>query len=133
MLSSEPAARVRPCAVLGRSCGFVASKAMPRSEILLHELASDDPVRLADEGSVVVSSAGAGWSGVGAELQHLPAADPPEGYMPWHLLSVQLSPPPLYEQRRGGRVTARRRLAPGDVIFHPAGVPTHASWTGRAR
>jgi AraC family transcriptional regulator len=103
---------------------------MPRSEILLHELTSDEPVRLADDRSVVVSSADAGWSGVGAELQHLPAADAPEGYMPWHLLSVQLSPPPLYEECRGGRVAARRRLAPGDVIFHPAGVPAQGRWNG---
>jgi AraC family transcriptional regulator len=103
---------------------------MPRSEILLHELASDDPVRLADDSSVAVSSAGAGWSGVGAELQTLPASDPPEGYMPWHLLSVQLSPPPLYEVVRGGRVRERRRLAPGDVILHPAGVPTQGRWNG---
>jgi AraC family transcriptional regulator len=103
---------------------------VPRSEILLHALASDDPVRLADDSSVMVSSAGAGWSGVGAELQHLPACEPPEGYMPWHLLSVQLSPPPLYEELRGGRVATRRRLAPGDVIFHPAGVPVQGRWDG---
>jgi AraC family transcriptional regulator len=115
----------RPGTLL-RSLG---SKAVPQSEILLRELASDAPVRLAGDDSVVVSSVGAGWSGVEAELQRLPASDPPEGYMPWHLLSVQLSPPPVYEERRGGRVRAMR-LAPGDVIFHPAGVPTQGAWNG---
>jgi AraC family transcriptional regulator len=99
---------------------------VPRSEILLHALASDDPVRLADDSSVVVSSAGAGWSGVGAELQHLPASEPPEGYMPWHLLSVQLSPPTGFEDRDDGRIA----LAPGHVVFRPAGVATRAWWTG---
>jgi AraC family transcriptional regulator len=102
---------------------------MPRSEILLHALASDAPVRLAGDASVVVSSAGAGWSGVSVEHQHLPASDPPEGYMPWHLLSVQLRPPPVFEERRDGRVTALR-LAPGDVIFRPAGVPARGTWNG---
>jgi AraC family transcriptional regulator len=102
---------------------------VPQSEILLHELASDAPVRLAGDESVVVSSVGAGWSGVGAEHQHLPASDPPEGYMPWHLLSVQLSPPPRYEAHEEGRVTPLR-LAPGDVIFHPAGVPARGTWNG---
>jgi AraC family transcriptional regulator len=99
---------------------------MPQSEILLHEAASNAPVRLAGTSSVVSSSAGSGWSGLAVEHQHLPAAETPEGYMPWHLLSVQLSPPPRFEDRRDGSV----RLAPGDVIFRPAGVVDRASWTG---
>jgi AraC family transcriptional regulator len=130
MVTSVSTRPVRSCGVRGRSCASLASKAVPSSEILLHELASDDPVRLADEGSVVVSNVGAGWSGVGAELQHLPASEPPDGYMPWHLLSVQLSPPPLYEELRDGLVISQHRLAPGAVIFHPAGVPAQGRWDG---
>jgi AraC family transcriptional regulator len=105
---------------------LLTSYGMPASEILFHEAASNAPVLLADTSSVVSSSAGSGWSGLAVERQHLPATETPEGYMPWHLLSVQLSPPPLFEDRRDGRI----RLAPGDVIFRPAGVVDRASWTG---
>jgi AraC family transcriptional regulator len=97
---------------------------MPASEILLHDPAGA-PVRLAGASSVEVSSAGAGWAGLAVERQRLPAVAYAEGYMPWHLLSVQLSPPPLLRDR-----TAVVRLAPGDVVFHPAGVVTQGGWTG---
>jgi AraC family transcriptional regulator len=101
---------------------------VPSSEILLHDL-SGVPVRLADERSVAVSSAGAGWAGLAVERQCLPAVADAEGYMPWHLLSVQLSPPPQLREHRDGRVDIVR-LGPGDVLFRPAGIPTRASWTG---
>jgi AraC family transcriptional regulator len=97
-----------------------------RSTILLHDAATDAPVLLADPSSLVASSAGAGWSGLALEHQHLPAAETPDGYMPWHLLSVQLSPPPGFHDEQDGRV----RLAPGDVVFRPARVATRAAWTG---
>jgi len=102
---------------------------MPPSEILIHDLATGDPVRLADAASVTVSSANAGWSGLAVEHQYLPPGEAPDGYIPWHLLSVQLSPPPVLEDYRDGR-THFVRLAPGDVVFRPGGVPARAAWNG---
>jgi AraC family transcriptional regulator len=42
---------------------------------------------------------------------------------------VQLSPPAVFREQSGGRVEVVR-LAPGDVIFRPAGVPAQAGWDG---
>jgi AraC family transcriptional regulator len=108
----------------GTSVRTSIDNAMPASEILLHTRAGA-PRRLADPASIVLSSAGAGWSGLAFEHQHLPAVDEADGYMPWHTLSVQLTPPPKLVDEEYGT----HRLAPGDVILRPAGIPGRAGWT----
>jgi AraC family transcriptional regulator len=99
--------------------------AMPSAALFLREAGTGEPVRLAADHTISLSSEHAGWDGIAVERQLLPgcAAD---GYMPWHLMSIQLTPPEHYEDAELGPVPVRR----GDVIFRPAGVVTSAMWKG---
>ena len=103
---------------------------MPSSRLFLHDGTTNQPVRLAADDTIVASSEHAGWSGIALERQHLPDSEP-QGYMPWHLMSVLIAPPARYVDFYGGRshTVAQRR---GDVVFRPAGVVTHAAWEGTA-
>jgi AraC family transcriptional regulator len=103
---------------------------MPNSRLFLHDRLTDRPVRLATDDTIVVSSEHADWDRIALERQHLPPSEP-EGYMPWHLLSVLLSPPRRYLDYDGGRARAVPQQ-PGDVVFRPAGVVTRAAWEGTA-
>jgi AraC family transcriptional regulator len=101
---------------------------MPSSRLLLHDGLTDRPVRLATDDTIVVSSEHTGWEGMALERQHLPPSEP-EGYMPWHLLSVQLTPPTRFVDFGEGRSRTFRPQR-GDVIFRPAAVVTRAAWDG---
>jgi AraC family transcriptional regulator len=101
---------------------------VPASEILLHD--ADGPVLLGRPGSVIASSAGAGWTGLSFEHQRLPPVERAAGFMPWHTLVVLVEPPPCLREPRDAGPDVVRRFAPGDVIFHPAGVPSVAGWPG---
>jgi AraC family transcriptional regulator len=101
---------------------------MPSSRLFLYDGVTDQPVRLATDDTIVVSSDGAGWDGIALERQSLPPNEP-DGYMPWHLLSVLITPPTRYVDFTG----ARSHTVPqqrGDVVYRPAGVVTRAAWDG---
>jgi AraC family transcriptional regulator len=99
--------------------------AMPSAALFLREAGTGETVRLAPDDTISLSSEHTGWEGIAVERQRLPgcAAD---GYMPWHLLSVQITPPERYEDAELGPVPLRA----GDVIIRPAGVVTKAMWEG---
>lgn len=96
-------------------------------ELLVHDVHTDAPVRLGGPDSVGLTSAGLGWTGVSLEQQQLESAETPDGYMPWHVIGLHLSPTRVLEDRDGAR-WVRRRLRRGDVTLRPAGVPARAAW-----
>jgi AraC family transcriptional regulator len=99
--------------------------AMPSAALFLRESGTGETVRLAADHTISLSSEHAGWEGIAVERQLLPGCVA-DGYMPWHLLSVQLTPPERYEDAELGTVPLRA----GDVIIRPAGVVTRAMWEG---
>jgi AraC family transcriptional regulator len=99
--------------------------AMPSAELFLREADTGEPVRLAPDHTISLSSEHAGWDGIAVERQRLPGCVA-DGYMAWHLLSVQLTPPEHYEDAELGPVPVRH----GDVIIRPAGAVTSAMWQG---
>ncbi|HET6736256.1 AraC family transcriptional regulator [Mycobacterium sp.] len=101
---------------------------MPSSRLFLYDGLTDQPVRLATDDTIVVSSDDAGWDGIALERQSLPPNEP-DGYMPWHLLSVLITPPTRYVDFTGGRSHTVPQLR-GDVVYRPAGVVTRAAWDG---
>lgn len=103
---------------------------MPSSRLFLHDGITNQPVRLAADDTIVTSSENAGWDGIALERQHLPANEP-EGYMPWHLMSVLVTPATRFVDFDGGRARTVPQRG-GDVVFRPAGVVTHAAWEGTA-
>jgi AraC family transcriptional regulator len=103
---------------------------MPSSRLFLHDGLTRQPVRLAADDTIVASSEHAGWDGIVLERQYLPPSEP-DGYMPWHLMSVLSAPPQRYVDFRAGQAHVVP-LRPDDVVFRPAGVVTHAAWDGSA-
>jgi AraC family transcriptional regulator len=103
---------------------------MPSSRLFLHDGLTDRPVRLATDDTIAVSSEHAGWDGIALEWQTLPASEP-QGYMPWHLLVVLIRPAARYVEFTGG-VSNAVAQRPGDVVYRPAGLVTHAAWDGTA-
>ena len=101
---------------------------MPSSRLLLHDGLTDRPVRLATDDTIVVSSEHAGWEGIALERQRLPPSEP-EGYMPWHLLSVLITPAPRFVEYTGADANTMQQQ-PGDVVYRPAGLVTRAAWDG---
>jgi AraC family transcriptional regulator len=99
--------------------------AMPSADLFLREAGTGETVRLAPDHTISLSSEHAGWEGIAVERQRLPGCVA-EGYMAWHLLSVQITPPERYEDAEIGPVSLR----PGDVILRPAGIVTSAMWRG---
>lgn len=99
--------------------------AMPSADLFLREAGTGETVRLAPDHTISLSSEHAGWDGIAVERQRLPGCVA-EGYMAWHLLSVQLTPPEHYEDAELGPVPVRS----GDVIIRPAGAVTSAMWRG---
>jgi len=99
--------------------------AMPSAALFLHDAGTGHAVRLAPDDTISLSSERAGWDGLAVERQRLPGCQA-DGYMPWHLLSIQLTPPEHFEDAEQGPVALR----PGDVILRPAGVVTSAHWRG---
>lgn len=85
-------------------------------------------MRIADDESLSISSAGVGWEGISLEQQRLPPTETPEMYMPGHTFSVQIRPPELFEARMDGRPKETVRMAPGDVHFLSAGAPGRYAW-----
>lgn len=98
---------------------------MPSSALFLREAGTGKTVRLAHDDTISLSSEHTGWEGIAVERQLLPGCVA-DGYMSWHLLSVQLTPPEHYEDAELGPVPLRA----GDVIIRPAGVVTTAMWRG---
>ena len=88
--------------------------------------AGGDPVRLAPDDSVLATSAGRGWRGIAVERQDLPPMAT-NGYMPGHLVSVQLQPPRALLDYSTG-VQRRRVLQPGDVLVLPQGEQACLAW-----
>jgi AraC family transcriptional regulator len=101
---------------------------MASSRLFLHDGMTDQPVRIATDDTIAVSSEHAGWDGIVLERQRLPASEP-EGYMPWHLFSVLITPPTRYVDFTGARSRAVPQQ-PGDVVYRPAGVVTRSAWDG---
>jgi AraC family transcriptional regulator len=99
--------------------------AMPSADLFLREAGTGETVRLAPDHTISLSSEHTGWEGIAVERQRLPGCVA-EGYMAWHLLSVQITPPERYEDAEIGPVPLR----PGDVILRPAGIVTSAMWRG---
>jgi AraC family transcriptional regulator len=99
--------------------------AMPSSALFLREAGTGETVRLAHDDTISLSSEHTAWEGIAVERQLLPGCVA-DGYMPWHLLSVQLTPPEHFEDAELGPVPLRA----GDVIIRPAGVVTTAMWRG---
>lgn len=100
---------------------------MPKSRIVYLDAGSGQPLPLAPDSSVVLTSADA-WRNVAVERQRYPPTETPDGArLPWHLFSVQLGAPAVLEARRDG-LTRRLRRTPGDVFFLSAGAPADFSW-----
>jgi AraC family transcriptional regulator len=99
--------------------------AMPSAALFLREAGTGETVRLAPDDTIALTSEHAGWDGIAVERQRLPGCVA-DGYMPWHLVSVQITPPERYEDAEIGAVPLRA----GDVIIRPAGVVTKAMWQG---
>jgi AraC family transcriptional regulator len=99
--------------------------AMPSTDLFLREAGTGETVRLAPDHTISLSSEYAGWDGIAVERQRLPGCVA-DGYMAWHLVSVQITPPERYEDAELGPVPLRA----GDVVIRPAGVVTKAMWLG---
>jgi AraC family transcriptional regulator len=99
--------------------------AMPSAALFLREADTGEPVRLAHDHTISLSSEHTCWEGIAVERQLLPGCVA-DGYMPWHLVSVQLTPPEHFEDAELGPVPLRA----GDVVIRPAGVVTKAMWRG---
>lgn len=101
---------------------------MPKSQILGVDASSGEPLPIAPDCSLLLSSAGTTWEGlIVVEHQRLPPTETPEVFMPQHTLSLQLKSSILLEYKADGRSQNRRRI-PGDVLFMASGAPSRYRW-----
>lgn len=100
---------------------------MLKSHILAVNAQNNEPLRLAPDSSLILSSAGGPWKGIVVEHQLLPPTETPDVYMTSHLLSLRLGPPGVMEVKAEGRLE-RRNMVPGDVFFQAAGAPVRSAW-----
>jgi AraC family transcriptional regulator len=52
----------------------------------------------------------------------------PEGYFPWHLISMHLGEPMIHEHRVVGNRPRTETIAPESLLLFPAGAPFAAQW-----
>jgi AraC family transcriptional regulator len=74
---------------------------MSSSQIRLIDSTTGDFFAAAPEGTVLYSSANAGWQGIMVEFHYIPSLELPEHYIDGHRLMVHVGKPTAFEWKEG--------------------------------